>query len=236
MEYIPETPKELLAEGMMSYDLGNLLWSLATAVFVYVFMAIGMYAIAKRRGIRRPWLAWVPFGNTWLLGCISDQYRYVARGQEKSRRKVMLGLDIGMFASGAVAIGLLVYALINFFRAFGSETITDDAVYMTQVLSPLMIAMILCLVMSGLAIALLVITYIALYDLFRSSDPARATVYLMLSIVLSIVGVGGIVQAIFVFNCRGKDFGMPPRQGQFLYSQPVFQPPVEPWQQNNEWM
>ena len=127
MENILQTPEELLAEGLAGYNLGDLIWSLATAAFVYVFMAIGMHAIAKRRGIRRPWMAWVPFGNTWLLGCISDQYRYVARGQEKSKRKVMLGLDIGMFASGAVAIGLLIYAMIGFFRAFGRDAITDDA-------------------------------------------------------------------------------------------------------------
>lgn len=229
MENILQTPEELLAEGLAGYNLGDLIWSLATAAFVYVFMAIGMHAIAKRRGIRRPWMAWVPFGNTWLLGCISDQYRYVARGQEKSKRKVMLGLDIGMFASGAVAIGLLIYAMIGFFRAFGRDAITDDAVYMAQVLSPLMIAMVLCLVMAGLSIALLVITYMALFDLFRSSDPERATVFLVLSIVLNLVGVGGILQAIFVFACRRKDYGMPPRQQPVLYM-----PPAEPWQQENE--
>lgn len=230
-QYIPEPSMESLAEGMLGYDLGNMLWTLISGVFVYVFMAIGMYAIAKRRGIRRPWLAWLPFGSTWLLGCISDQYRYVARGQETSKRKVMLGLDIGMFTSGAMAIGLLVYALIGFFRAFSNNNIPDGGVYMEQVASPLMIAMVLCFVMMGLAIALAVITYIALYDLFRSCDPERATVYLVLSISLSLIGVGGIVQAIFVFVCRHKDRGMPPRQNKVLYM-----PPVEPWQRNKEWM
>ena len=39
----------------------------------YVLWSLGVYTIAKRRGIRKPWLSWIPVGNLWILGSISDQ-------------------------------------------------------------------------------------------------------------------------------------------------------------------
>lgn len=231
--------------GMTGYDLASNLWSIISGIIAYVFMAIGMYTIAKRRGINHPWLAWIPFGGTWLLGCISDQYRYVTRGEEKSKRKVMLGFEIATSAVGIVNIVLLVTSIIGLLKQFGSEIVTNETEYMTQVLSPLMIAMVLCFVMLGLAIALAVLAWIAVYDLFKSCNPEYATVFLVLSIIF-----GGIVQGIFVFANRNKDLGMPPRHSaplntQPMYSQPTWQPaqppvwqpqqpPVEPWEQNNE--
>ena len=45
------------------------------AIVSYVLLAWGLFTIAKRRGINKPWLAWIPVVNVWMLGCISDQYR-----------------------------------------------------------------------------------------------------------------------------------------------------------------
>lgn len=245
--YMEEFMEEF-ATGMSGLNFASNAWSTIAGILSYVFMAIGMYAIAKRRGIRNPWLAWLPFGSTWLLGCISDQYRYVAMGQEKSRRKVMLGLDIAVSASGVVAIVLMVVAIVNIITRIRVHTNEWNAV-LAEIMAMLVPALILCFVMLGLAIALTVLQYMALYDLFRSCNPNTATVFLVLSIVLSLVGVGGVLMGIFVFVSRNKDLGMPPRQDQMIYGQPVFQPqppvyqppmwqpqqpPVEPWEQNNE--
>ena len=231
-------------EGMLGMSLASNMWSSLVSLATYVFMAIGLYAIAKRRGIRHPWMGWVPFANVWLLGCISDQYRYVAHGQEKSKRKVMLGLDIATAALGVVAIVLVVVGLISMFSRMDShlgmleeELIMNDASYFADVLGPMMIAVVLCLVMLGTAIALTVLQYMALYDLFNSCNPATSAVFLALSIVLTLFGFG-IVQAIFVFACRNKDLGMPVRQTPMMYAQqPTWQPqqpPVEPWEHNDD--
>lgn len=235
-------------EGMLGMSFVGNLWSSLISIATYVLMAIGLYTIAKRRGIRNPWLAWIPFGSTWLLGCVSDQYRYVTRGQEKSKRKVMLGLEIATMAVGVVSIVLMFVALISMFSRMDMEPVYgSDAAYMAEVLGPMMIALVLCFVMLGLAIALMVLQYMALYDLFNSCNPSTSAVFLALSIL-----IGGVLQAIFVFVFRNKDLGMPLRQDQVIYNQPVFQPqqptwqppqqttwqppqpPVEPWERNIE--
>ena len=64
------------------------------SILAYILQALALYTIAKRRGIRKPWLAWIPFGNSWILGSLSDQYHYVTKRTIKNRRKLLLGLEI----------------------------------------------------------------------------------------------------------------------------------------------
>lgn len=49
----------------------NLIMSLIS----YLIMGAGLYTLAKRREQEKPWLAWVPIGNIWLLGDIVDEIK-----------------------------------------------------------------------------------------------------------------------------------------------------------------
>ena len=79
----------------------------------------------------------------------------------------------------------------------------------------------LCLPWAGVAIASAVLSYMALYDIYTSCDPANNTVYLVLSILF------GFTQAIFLFLCRNKDEGMPPRKQPAAEPEWQSQPPRE---------
>ncbi len=163
----------------------------AAGIALYVMQSLSLYSIAKRRGIQKPWLAWLPVGSSWILGCISDQYRYVARGQVKNKRKTLLILNLV-----TLGVSVLFYVVL----------IVNVILYNTRldVLSIVMGVMLVSLMMSGLAIATAVIQYMALYDTFVSCDPNTATVFLVLSILFGL-------QPIFLLVCRNKDCGMPPR-------------------------
>ena len=173
--------------------------SLAFSIVSYILMSKGMYAIAKRRGIEKPWLAWVPVGSSWMLGCISDQYQYVAKGQVKNRRKTLLVLDIATLALAVIYIFVMVAALAGMGIGAYNQS-------MEQIILPYMVLMLGCFVLIGVAVAVSVFQYIALFDLFRSCDPNRSVLYLILSIVVS------YPLPFFVFACRNKDLGMPPRR------------------------
>ena len=71
-------------------------------VAAYVLTSLAFYTVAKRRGLSNPWLAWIPVANVWLLGSISDQYRYVVRGENRSRRKILLTLKVISVLCGVV--------------------------------------------------------------------------------------------------------------------------------------
>lgn len=180
---------------------------LGLSLVQYVFQSLGLYTIAKRRGISKPWLAWVPVGNVWIMGCISDQYQYVARGLNKNKRTLLMWLNVIM----VVLLGLYTAFMVTMIIA---QRNGDHM--MTGALG----IMLLALVMFAVSVWYSILVYMAQFDLFRSAEPDNAVLYLVLSIL-----IGGIVNAILVFICRNKDGGMPPRR----VVEPVAAP-VEPWQ------
>lgn len=174
----------------LSIGLGLLFGSVGPTLGIlsYVFTAFALYTIARRRGIAHPWLAWIPVADAWLLGSLSDQYRYVARGQEKRKRIILLVLYIVMSSCGVAAV---TFALVMMFGApaYGATGL---------------LGCILILLASAAAAA--VLHFMALYDVYVSCDPENAVLFLVLSIFF------GITAPLFLFLCRNKDGGMPPRR------------------------
>lgn len=193
--------------------------SMAFGIASYVLSSVALYVIARRRGVRKPWLAWVPVVNCWLLGSLSDQYQYVVRRENKSKRKWLLGLSIFLHIL-SVVIAVLAISLVG--RAFfGSYRHRD---LLGWALGPVMTILSMALPLSGAAIAYAVIRFMALYDVYRSVDPNNAVLYLVLSVLFR------PTEPFFLFFNREKDKGMPPRKQQAVYEEPV----REPWEQENK--
>lgn len=172
-------------------------FSMAVSILLYVFTSLSVYTIAKRRGIRCYGLAWVPVANLWVLGSLSDQYKYVTVGKVQARRRILPWLSVSVFVLTTV------FAALVFARAVGfafSSSIDESAV-----LNLIGFAVLGWLVCMGLSITYMVFYFIVLYNVFSSCAPANATVFLVLSIFFS------ITTPFFLFACRNKDNGMPPR-------------------------
>ena len=166
----------------------------------YILSALAIYAISRRRGLNKPWLAWIPVLNLWLLGSISDQYQYVVKGENKNKRKWLLVLNIAK----AVLVSVMVILVV--LTAAGAIFSISDAEMMRSINGPLMGILGLALPMAAMVIALCVIRYMALYDVYRSLDPNNAVLYLVLSVLFS------PTEPFFLFFNREKDLGMPPRK------------------------
>lgn len=184
-------------------------------ILTYVLQSISMYSIAKRRGIRNPWLAWIPVGNMWMLGSIADQYQYVAKGKVRNRRKALLGLSIAMYVLMIPLYAL--YFMIIILSVASPETFAGDGIWVYG-----LALLLLAFAMMVIAIVAVVFQYIALYDLFVSCNPNNAVLYLVLSIFVN------VTMPFFMFACRKKDLGMPPRKEDVPVQQiPVEEIPVE---------
>lgn len=226
-DYIMEELGILLEEfapAILAVLLIVLLITLVIGVVFYVLQSVGLHTIAKRRGIRNPWLAWIPIGNYWILGCISDQYQYVVKGKVKNRRKIMLILSIA-----SIAVSLVVNVISQAMLLADGEN-AFGAIALSSLSS---------LINSGISIASVVFWHIALYDLYSSCCPENNVLFLVLGIIFS------VTQPFFLFCSRNKDRGMPPRrpQPQYVpqpeayqppqYEQP-YTPPQEPWQNSEQ--
>lgn len=211
------------AFGLLLFLLLFYLVMIGFAIACYVLQSLGMYTIAKRRGIHHPWLAWVPVGASWLLGSISDQYHYVAKGEEKSKRKILLGLEIAVVVMYIGFFACWIWALVNIIQTSSADVVDEMQVFGTM-MGPFMAMYGIGLAMFVVAIVMMVFQYIALYDLYNSCSPDNSTLFLVLSIVF------GVVQPFLIFSVRNKDLGMPPRQHQNVATQPVAeaQPVVVP--------
>ena len=185
------------------------------AVVGYVLQSVGLYTIAKRRGIQNPWLAWLPVGNYWIAGSIADQYQYVVNGQVKNRRTILLVLSIA---------GIVVSSLVST-MATGSFVLTTGEVTMEQLASLGALGTLLNLVTSALEIATFVFWQIALYDMYTSCNPRNNVVFLVLGIIF------GVTIPYFIFFNRKKELGMPPRREEPQYNQETESRDYrEPWE------
>ncbi len=177
------------------------------SVAIYVFSALAIYTIAQRRGIRHPWMAWVPVLNVWILGSISDQYRYVVKGQVKSKRKTMLILSAIQAVLGITVVVLLVVLIcMAMFGGLSSLNPMDMFAGIGAMAIGTLVAAVLLVVV---AMANSVVYFMALYDLYSSCEPDNNVLYLVLSII---PGISRVTKPLFLFLCRNEDAGMPPRK------------------------
>ena len=183
------------------------LWALA----MYVLESVGLYTIARRRGLKNPWMAWVPVLNDWLLGSISDQYRYVVKGQIRNRRTLLLALVIISTLVGWFGSGVSVANVSALGQMLEGGAIPYAGMITGTVGTGLLVAA------AGLAVRVLlkVFRYLTLYDVYTSCDPNNNVLYLVLGILFQ------FLTPIFLFVNRNKDGGMPPRK------EAAYQPPAE---------
>jgi len=241
---------------LMSGLEGGLLWgfygfymmlAFVWPIAVYVLQSLGLYKMAQNRGINKPWLAWIPVGSTWIMGCISDQYQQVAKGKN-TRRRITLLITYAVTMGASFIVGII----------SGILEFIPDAMVLAMVM------LVVALAMLGMAIAYSVLFYFCLYDLYASCKPESGVLYIVLTILVS------ITTPFLIFSCRNKDQGMPAPQPQYqppvygqkppvygqqptwqsvqnqpvqpAYQQPQYQqqpyqppmPPAEPWDQNQQ--
>ena len=208
--YLEEFMEYGLGAGLLSNSFSSLL-----GIASYVLTALALYTLAQRRGIKNPWLSWIPVVNCWIIGSLSDQYRYVVKGEVKNKRKTLLILNI---LNAVIGVVIAVVVIVMAVGAIRSTMGPYDENLFGIVIGSVAGVAALCLPSLGISIAMMVVRFMALYDIYTSCSPQNNVVYLVLSIIFR------ITEPFFLFLCRDKDEGMPPRK-----QEPVYTPPQEPW-------
>lgn len=215
------------------------------SIALYVLQALGLYTIAQRRGIKYAWLAWVPVGSAWILGCICDDFKARTKGGAPKLRIALLILTIAVMVLSAVSVGSAASALgsvlttdemmdMFYISSGGSDLytvseeefigelaekletrLTDEMA--EQLLEGVLVMTVASLLLAGAAIATAVIECICVYSLYDSCDPKNKVLFLLLGLFLG-------VQGLFIFLCRNKD-AVSPASLPNGYDRP----PQEPW-------
>ena len=230
--------EEALGTGVLSVLFRGSL-SGVLGIAAYVLTALALYTIAKRRGLHKPWLAWIPVVNVWLVGSLSDQYRYVVRGESKSKRKALLILKV---IAAVLSVVISVYAIVMVGQIVVGVMGGRSEEYLMEAVFGRLIGIVgMSLPLVGVSIAYAIVYYMALSDIYKSLDPGNSVLFLVLSIVgtvaLPLLGLSGsLAEALFLFCNRNKELGMPPRrqEPEYIPQEPQWQEPQESWESEDK--
>ena len=175
--------------ALMGVYILILLFAFAVGLVIWLLQSIGVYKMAKTAGINNAWLAFIPIGFQYVLGKLAE----VPTGNKKPLRYgvILPLLSVGAFV---VYIALFFVALVAGITSGFAGDYTGEGFENTLWL----LLSVAELIMIPVSILISVFTYIALYRVYKLFDPNNAVIYLVLSILIS------ILQPIFLFVLRNK--------------------------------
>ena len=182
---------------------------MAYAVVSYILGSKGMYAIAARRGIPNPWMAWIPVACNWTLGSISDQYQLRKYGQDPNLRKTLLIFSIitGSSMAGSSFGSFSVNLNLNNMSEISGPTFMPELPEALRIVLVVLAVVVLFIAIGALVLSIIqtVLQYKAYYSLYASCKPQLAVLFLVLSIVTP-------AGPFLTYACRNSDEGLPPEE------------------------
>lgn len=159
---------------VLDVDFGVLssvfLISLLILLVLGIFETISLYTIAKNRGIKNAFLAFIPIGDYYILGKIYDD---ISATMNKKT-----GYAVRMAVLSAVSLTAAVFACVFFSMSLVMG-------YTGGMSAPFIaLAISFALVMIGCFVAASVFMFISLYAIIREYAPSNAVLFLVLSVLI----------------------------------------------------
>lgn len=168
----------------------------------YVLFSIGMYTLAKRRGISLPGLVWVPLVRYWTMGKMVNEYE----AQNGIKRKWHVTLLVLALLSVAICIltivlliGVMVAAIALYYDSFYEQV---ENLMLYPILSIIALVVVERL--------LTVFTSIGIFKILESTVPQKAVKYLMLYLLVP------LARGICFLKIRNLGHPYPAPEGAFL--------------------
>lgn len=156
--------------------------ALAFAVISLIFQGIGIMKMHEKLGLKGGWLAFVPILNSYAMGKVAEQY--IKENGKKSAK---------------FSIILLICQIVSLFFAFVMGIILGIGSAFLPASIYAIINLVFTLLSYGLSFIASIIAYIALWRVFAIFSNKNATLYLILSIFIS------VVQPFLIFAIRNKE-------------------------------
>ncbi len=215
--------------GILAAVLVVFLIALGVIVTIYVLGAFGAYRLAKRRGMQNAWLAWLPVGQEYILGKMSDGISAEDPPYQKKGWWIAYPIISGVYLLLSLASCILTIAAMpgyiekmEWAMISGSEEDVLSAVFSIFSGSGTAV-LILSELVSLLSIAAVIIGSILLYRVYKRYMPNAAMAFAICG------GIFGL-HWLFLFIIRNRQ-PMYPYYPQNGYGAPVYTeaPPQNPY-------
>lgn len=155
----------LVASGALIMVIAIIGIMLLLSIAVYVLQAVALYKMANKLGHQYPWMAWIPYANTYLLFTLPDKkLRILAFNKDIDRVTgfwIWLALNLG---------GTVIQGIVSVIPVIGTFIAT--------------------LLPFAILVANIFITYAMYKDLYEMFvDESQATPFAIVSIIVPITSV-----------------------------------------------
>lgn len=158
----------LVASGMLIMVIAIIGIMLLLSIAVYVLQAVALYKMANKLGHQYPWMAWIPYANTYLLFTLPDKKLKVLAFNKEVDRSTGFWIWLAITLGGSVIQGI-----------FSVFTVVP-------VIGPIIVS----LVPIAIMVARIFITYSAYKDLYEMFvDESQATPFAIVSMIVPITVV-----------------------------------------------
>ncbi len=148
----------------------------------YIFQSIGLYNIAKNRGMKNPFIAFIPFANIYYFGKIADD------------------IDATMSKKSNYAVKLLSFYIVkSVLSVFAVPFVV--AAFLLETYIFLAAATLITLLTSVFSVCYMIFMYIALYRIYKEYSPDNAVLFEILSVICH------VTVCIFIFVIRHNKSG-----------------------------
>lgn len=193
---------ESIAAGVVIILLFVYLVILGIGIASYILQSLALHTLSKRRGIANPWLAWLPFGNYWIIGSLARDYDR-QKGIHRRWDTVLLILSLVGFALFLVVyIALIVFIIVN---AVNNDIYAEayNEVFISNMLGALLVFYVMLIVALVGMMALQALIYVCIYKIFESTVPQESLKYFLIYLLVPFAA------PICLFICRNKGYQHP---------------------------
>ena len=172
----------------MIEDVGMIIFGVLFIIFavigvislvLWIFQAIGLQAIAKKNNIKNAWLAWLPIGDLWILGKISDTRKTFWKIKDTGKMFVILSL-VQVISVIVYIVGVVVLTI----SSISSGELLDNAIFSFMSKSSFELMDFFIGVSSGLIILLKIWS---LYNVYYKYKEEKVIGLLICSIIFSFI-------------------------------------------------
>lgn len=155
----------LIASGMIVFILAIIGIACLFVIALYVLQAVALYKMAKKLGHQYPWMAWIPYANTYLMFVLPDKKLKILAFNKEIDRKTAFWIFLGISLGGGVI-----------------ETICSAFAVI-----PILGTIIVSLVPVALWVALIFLEYPMYKDLYGMFvEDSQSTAYAIISLIVPI--------------------------------------------------
>lgn len=191
---------EAVAIGVLVVLIFVYLLLMGFLIVSYVFQSLALHTLARRRGIANPWLAWIPFGDYWIIGALARDYDK-QKGINRRWDKVLLFLSIAGIASFFVIYIVLFVLIIMLGLQTSDGTLTDEIAL--EMITPILIVYVFLILVMIAMMALQALTYVCTYKIFESTVPEKALKHFLIYLLVPFAA------PFCLFACRNKGYENP---------------------------